>query len=191
MDTKVACRVEIFALALVAHVAWAATPAHASAQHALVELENRISQGHPSVRSILPEQLEALRARRGKVLLLDARKEDEFAVSRIPGALRVDPHIGANNFMTKFGVKAKGRLVVLYCSVGVRSSRLARRVDAALRAAGSLGAVNLRGGIFSWHNTGRTIHELNAKTEYIHPYNRSWSRYLEFDNYSKFRKAEN
>jgi len=68
----------------------------------------------------------------------------------------------------------------------VRSSRLASRVDQSLKVAGGLGAVNLRGGIFAWHNTGRTLGGPEGKDQRVHPYSKHWSQYLDFDNYTSY-----
>lgn len=71
------------------------------------------------------------------MLLLDARPANEFGISRIPGAIEVDPNIGADAFLVRFGDLVRGRDVIIYCSAGVRSSRLATRVRATLQKHGA------------------------------------------------------
>ena len=44
---------------------------------------------------------------------------------------------------------------------------------------------NLRGGIFAWHNRGHFLVDTHGATPYVHPYNRRWSKYLDFDNLAR------
>lgn len=163
-------------------------PAMAAGQRSLVELEDKVARDYPAAPTLLPEGLELLRES-GEFLLLDVRDRAEYDVSHLPGAVHVDPDIATAEFMRRFASKAQGKLVVLYCSVGVRSSRLAGRVDRSLKDAGALGAVNLRGGIFAWHNTGRKLKGNEGREDRIHPYSRHWSYYLDFDNYTSYGGA--
>lgn len=135
---------------------------------------------------MLPQQADQLIRERRDVLVLDVREADEFAVSHIPGAVRVDPGLTASQFQARFGSLLAGRTVIVYCSVGVRSSKLAERVESVTRAAGATGVYNLKGGIFAWHNFGLSLSQGQNRTEFIHPYSRSWSRYLDFPNYSRY-----
>ncbi len=109
-------------------------------------------------------------------LVLDAREENEFAVSHIPGAKRVDPGIWHASFMSKFGQIAKGKTVVIYCSVGERSSKMAKYVQAALIKNGAEGVYNLQGGIFQWHNEKLPLMANKSTTDYVHPYNKYWGQ---------------
>jgi rhodanese-related sulfurtransferase len=154
----------------------------------LVDLEQDVARDYPGAPSLLPEQFEQLLKSGVPVLLLDARDHHEFAVSHIPGAQHVSPDISVARFMDRFGKAAQGKKVVVYCSVGVRSSRLAERVNTALARAGSRGAVNLRGGIFAWHNTGRNLKGDGTSTQFVHPFDRHWSRYIDFDNYTRYAR---
>lgn len=160
-------------------------PAKATGQRSLIELEDKVARDYPAARTLLPEGLELLH-KSGELLLVDVRDLAEYDVSHLPGAVHVDPDIATADFMRRFASEAQGKLVVLYCSVGVRSSRLAQRVDGSLKEAGALGAVNLRGGIFAWHNTGRKLGGNEGDDEHVHPYDRHWSYYLDFDNYSSY-----
>ena len=72
----------------------------------------------------------------------------------------------------------KGKTVVFYCSVGVRSSALAESVKADLLAAGTKEVVNLEGGIFGWHNQSRPLVDKSGPTTFVHPYNAYWGRLL-------------
>ena len=103
-------------------------------------------------------------------LLLDARAPEEYAVSHLPGARRVDPDATAAELV---GEVEPGRGVVVYCAVGVRSAGVARR----LRAAG-VAAVNLEGSIFRWANEGRPLVRDGRAVETVHPYDAAWGRLL-------------
>lgn len=118
----------------------------------------------PSVPTISADSLLALERNRVSATLIDARTEAEFQVSRIAGAIRVDP---AEAALPELSNSAGG--VIVYCSVGYRSSRLARR----LTAAGLL-AVSLRGGLFGWAARGLPmVDSTGAATRVVHPYGRS------------------
>lgn len=168
------------AMALIAPVA-----ALADGQSSLIEIEARVERDFPRVASMLPQHAYQLIRERRDVLVLDVREADEFAVSHIPGAVRVDPGLSAAQFQARFGPALAGRTVIVYCSVGVRSSRLAERVENVTRTAGATGLYNLKGGIFAWHNFGLALSEGQDRTEFVHPYSRAWSRYLDFPNYSR------
>lgn len=119
----------------------------------------------------------ALAERARDALLFDVREVDEFAVSHLPGARRVDPDMDADAFMAAYGALIGGRDVVFYCSVGVRSSRMVERLSDRLGAARSVW--NLEGGVFAWHNASRPLENAAGATDFVHPYNRSWGRLVE------------
>ena len=113
-------------------------------------------------------------------LLLDAREPDEYAVSHLPGAVWVDPDATADTLAARFAAVDPQRPVVVYCSVGYRSARLA----AALETAGFSRVQNLDGSIFRWANEGRTVvrtREDGAETsvQQVHPYDATWGRLLD------------
>ncbi len=178
-----------FAIAIAAVVVALVAPAdHARSegQFALNALEGQIDRDYPRAQSILPEDLEAKLSRGSPLLLIDVRTQAEFAVSHVPGAVRVDPAIGTAAFFERFGRQAAGKTVVVYCSVGVRSAQLATRVGDMLSKAGASGVFNLKGGIFAWHNTGRPLVAGNAQTSDVHGYSGRWARYLDFENFARF-----
>jgi len=115
-------------------------------------------------------------ARGTDFLLLDVREADEFAVSRLGGAERVDPGIWRWSFMNRFADRVRGKTVIFYCSVGVRSSRLAEQVQSALKERGAKAVYNLDGGIFAWHNEGRTLVNTKGETQFVHPFDEYWGR---------------
>ncbi len=164
----------------------AAAASEADGHFALVELEATVARDYAAVPHLTPDELEAALRAPERVLLLDARPDGEVGVSRLPGAMAVDPDIDTQAFVDRFGELARGRDVVIYCSVGVRSSRLATRVRSALQARGARRVANLRGGIFAWHNTGRPLLDVVGGTDLVHPYSSRWTYYLDFKDLARY-----
>lgn len=162
-------------------------PAAAEGQTDLLHFERRVDADYPDVASLVPHEVVRMMRQRSDIVFLDVREQVEFEVSHLPGAIRVDPGLSADKFATAFGSLVAGRTVVLYCSVGVRSSRLAQRIAARAHTRGATGIYNLRGGIFAWHNYGLDLASGGGRTEFVHPYSRSWSRYLDFPEYARYR----
>ena len=108
-------------------------------------------------------------------LLLDVRTEPELKVSDLSGAVRVDPSakgIQLRPFLDHH------RPIVVYCSVGYRSSDLATR----LRAAGQTNVSNLEGSIFAWANEDRPlVTGSNQPVHIVHPYNPTFGKLLRRD----------
>ena len=92
--------------------------------------------------------------------LLDVRTEAEFAVSHLPGALRIDPDASPAQVVAAI---RPNTAVVVYCSVGYRSSQLAKR----LQKAGVAGVSNLDGSIFQWANEGRLLHKAGEPAKVV------------------------
>lgn len=136
-----------------------------------------IEDDYPGVQHLSPEGLtRSLGQDAGNIILFDVRAPDEFKVSRLKNAIRVDPSISAGDFFMKFAKTLPGKTVVFYCSVGLRSSRLAYRLQEHLVRDGANGTYNLQGGIFNWHNEQRPLHDAKGKTNLVHPYDRKWGK---------------
>jgi len=137
-------------------------------------VDRLIESAAPNVPMITTDSLaERLRdGERERPVLLDARSAEEYAVSHLEGAQRVDPE--ATTFPTLDGV-SKEAPVVVYCSVGVRSAKVAKR----LRNQGFRRAVNLRGSIFQWANEGRPVVRDEVRVRAVHPYSRLWGTLLD------------
>ena len=103
----------------------------------------------------------------------------EYDVSHIAGALQVDPNIDTDVFETKFSKILKNKTVIVYCSVGQRSSSFADRVQTAALRNGAVSVQNLEGGLFGWHNDSRNMVNASGPTSQIHPYNSYWGRLIE------------
>ena len=96
-----------------------------------------------------------------KALFLDARELGESAVSTIQGAIAV----GYENFKVKqLKNLPKDTLVVVYCSVGYRSEKVAKK----LIDQGFTNVYNLYGGIFEWVNKGYPVYQDSTATLKVH-----------------------
>lgn len=98
------------------------------------------------VPDIQPAEAEA-RIREG-ALLLDVRRQDEFAEARIPGSTL----IVLDELQARVGELPNDRQIVVHCKSGGRSARAA----AWLRSNG-FDAVNLEGGIDEWAQQGLPV----------------------------------
>ena len=134
-----------------------------------------VARKWPEVAHVPAAGLLALQADK-RVLVFDVRTPEEFAVSHLDGAVRVDPGIDAAAFLAEHGAAAKDKAVVFYCSVGVRSSRLTERVGAGLKAAGALSVGELKGGIFAWAADARPLVDAKGPTDKVHGYDSTWGR---------------
>lgn len=142
----------------------------------LGEFEAVVSRRYP-VPELTSEQLKSL-MERGDVVLLDVREPAEFEVSHIRAARRIDPGLSADSFMALAGNDIKGKKIVFYCSVGIRSGEMLRVVQSALKEKGAAAAFNLRGGIFRWYARGGEVVSSAGPVHKIHPYNSSWRQLL-------------
>lgn len=112
-----------------------------------------------------------------RILLLDVREPAEFAQSRIPGALRVQPGAAADVVLAEHGARMVGATVVFYCAVGWRSGLMVKGLRQAAARAQAAALLNLRGGIFRWHAEGRPL-DYGPGGKGVHPFNESWGRLL-------------
>lgn len=104
--------------------------------------------------------------------ILDVREQAEFEVSHLAGATRVSPDASAQDILTKLD---PNRPIVLYCSVGYRSSKLATR----LIQEGRRDVSNLEGSVFTWANEGRPLVTPEGKsTTLVHPFDSHYGQLL-------------
>lgn len=122
-------------------------------------------------RRLEAEGVEAEQADDRGTVLLDVRRADEYAVSRLEGAIRVDPDATSLDGVELPVGTTKQTPIVVYCSVGYRSSRLAER----LIEAGWENVENLEGSIFEWAALGHPLVDDQGAVEKVHPYGRPWS----------------
>lgn len=154
----------VFALttaALVTLVVGADEPRDLAATVAWVE------HRHPTV-----PQRDANRLAEQSVQWVDVRTAAEWAVGHLPGAQRIE----TATELVALATRHPDHLMVVYCSVGERSSRVAA---AALAQQPDLAVANLRGGIFGWVVAGLPVVAPNGnRVTRVHPYDANWGRLL-------------
>lgn len=108
----------------------------------------------------------------GNPHLLDARERNEFDVSHIENA----DWVGYDDFdISRVDGLPKRDTIVVYCSVGYRSEKVAEKI----KAAGYSHVYNLYGGIFEWKNEGQKVVDNNGRpTEKVHAYDKTWGVWL-------------
>lgn len=115
-------------------------------------------------------------------ILLDVRTEEEFAVSHLADARRVEPGAALSESVLELD---RATPIVTYCSVGYRSAELA----VALSDAGFTHVENLDGSIFQWANEGHPVFRDGRPVLAVHPYNGIWGRYLRADLHADSQKS--
>lgn len=123
----------------------------------------------PEVPQMSARQLAKLLDQDEKPILLDARKYEEYAVSHLPSAQWAPKELQ----VSALPLVSADHPVVIYCSVGVRSSKMARR----FRRQG-VNAVNLKGSIFQWAIDQRPLLGPGASRSWVHPYDDQWALLL-------------
>jgi len=128
----------------------------------------------PDGRWVTVSELDRWRADPGRAqpVLLDARTPEEYAVSHLQDAVRIDPYKPSLRPLRGF---PKDTAIVLYSSVGYRGARVA----AFLARQGYTQVHNLEGGQFRWANAGRPVFRHDRPTTEVHPYNPTWGLLLE------------
>ncbi len=101
-------------------------------------------------------------------VLLDIRREDEFSVSHLPNAERVAPD--ATDEELKEFLPDSDQPIVVYCAVGYRSGKMARRIQ----GLGHTNVYNLEGAIFAWATEGNAL----EGGDKVHPYSAFGRRML-------------
>ena len=128
-------------------------------------------QSFPFVRQISTEQLATwMETSNQSLLIVDVRSADEFAISRLRGAV----NLTTAQQITEAIHSRKPFTAILYCSVGFRSSRLADE----LARRGIADVANLEGSIFQWANEGRPLYRDETLVKQVHPYGKRWAGLL-------------
>jgi rhodanese-related sulfurtransferase len=153
-------------------------PAHAQID-ALPEIDRQLRANYPLVSSIKAKDLHMLQAGNQRPIILDVREADEFAVSHLHSAIRVDPDAQLDEVLGSIKAELKGKMVVVYCSVGVRSTELAERIRKGFQQRGVARIANLSEGIFGWHNARLPLISRSKPTPYVHPYDALWGQLLQ------------
>ena len=128
----------------------------------------------PQGKWVTVSELDRWRADPGRAqpVVLDARTEEEYGVSHLQGAQRIDPYRPSLRLLR--GIP-KDTAIVLYSSVGYRGARVANFLE----RQGYTQVYNLDGGAFRWVNAGRPVFRQDRPTAEVHPYNPTWGLLLE------------
>jgi rhodanese-related sulfurtransferase len=139
----------------------------------LAAYRQTIREKYPTVRQMSTEDLADRMSDTNRVppLLLDVREEIEYRVSHLKDAQWVRKNDRGR--LVASGL-ASQRPLVVYCSVGARSSEFAWE----LQMTGHTNVFNLDGSIFQWANEGRPVFSGSNVVIRVHPYNRKWGRFL-------------
>lgn len=139
-----------------------------------------VRDAFPDVPQLKGAELKELFADPAPPLLIDVREPEEYAVSHLPGA------VNAQGAALEDLVREAGgdRPVVLYCSVGYRSSRAVEQ----LRDKGFENISNLEGSIFEWANRGNPLvaggPQSRTPAEAVHPFDEDWGVLLDAERRS-------
>jgi len=129
-----------------------------------------ISKRFGQVNDISTDELETRQNNGETFLIVDTRREDEYAVSRLPGAKHLffkSEDEKVDRFLVENVGGASG--VVCYCSLGYRSSVMAEKI-AAVTNLEDLKVYNLEGSIFKWANENKPL-----EGQGVHPFSYFWA----------------
>jgi sodium/bile acid cotransporter 7 len=153
----------VLVLAGLALVAACSRPSTDAGKLAAVEaMYEGYKKDFPAVPDIAGAAARQLYAQGGTVFV-DARPDNERAVSVLPGA------VAEAEFLSDPGRYA-GKAVIAYCTIGYRSGKLAERL-----AAQGIPVMNLRGGILAWVLSGGAVYGPDGRpVKAIHVYGAKW-----------------
>jgi rhodanese-related sulfurtransferase len=140
---------------------------------ALGAVQRVAARKFPAILWVEPDELARWRtdSSRAAPVVLDARTSIEYGVSHLQGAVRIDPRAPS---LKAVGSMPRDTPVVVYCTVGYRSARVAQW----LRRQGFRRVYELAGGLFAWANQGRPMVADGRPAEQVHPYSSLWGRLL-------------
>ncbi len=104
-------------------------------------------------------------------LFIDTRNPQEYNTSTIKGAINI-PNQKA--IRQKLKSIQKDTPIIVFCSIGYRSEKMTQK----LLELGYKNVNNLYGSIFEWANRDLPLYQNTVKTNTIHTYNRSWSKWI-------------
>lgn len=140
----------------------------------------RVRAAFPDVPQLSVTDLEKELEGQAPPLLIDVRAPEEYAVSHLPGAVNAQ----GRALTQRVRDAGEKRPIVLYCSVGYRSSREAE----ALRGRGFKNVRNLEGSIFAWANAGNPLVRggpaSQTPTRAVHPFDEEWGVLLDAERRS-------
>lgn len=138
------------------------------------ELKGWVRKSFPMAQQVSVATLDDWRAETNQVplLILDRRERVEYETSHLPGAVWTPDEETAKQWIQKAPAEAR---VVVYCSVGYRSSQLVEE----LSRDGYTNVFNLEGSAFEWANAGKSLENLSGPVPWVHPFDAKWGRFLQ------------
>ena len=140
-----------------------------SSQDAIKEVLNKYNDH--SIPYIYVNELKELTT---QPLLFDTREQEEYDISHLENAI----HVGFKGFKVSKTASLptdKNAMIVVYCSVGIRSEIIGKK----LLAKGYTAVYNLYGGIFEWTNKGGKVYSCQEQpTSKVHAFSKPWGSYL-------------
>ena len=106
-------------------------------------------------------------------VIIDAREVEEYNVSHIKNAISVGYDFFDLEKVTE-AIKDKNQLIVVYCSLGIRSEKVAEQI----KSSGYTNVFNLYGGIFEWKNVDFPVYNEIGETNKVHGFSKEWSIWL-------------
>ncbi len=143
-----------------------------SAQELWHETLTMVRKDFPHVQHVSTEELAKILEEQPDITLLDTREPEEYQISHIKGAVLAED---VGEALDALENQTRDDLVVLYCSVGYRSSHIANK----LRRRGFTNVVNVEGSLFKWANENRPIYRGDSEVSKVHPYDDDWGRLLD------------
>ena len=133
-------------------------------------IKKRIRNKFPEVKQLSIDRLNDLYNQNSDFLLIDVRPASEFNISHLKQAINLTT---AKEISLEIKKENK-KILVLYCSVGYRSSAIAQK----LVKEGYNNVFNLEGSIFEWVNSGNPVYRDKIRVKKVHPYNYYWGLLL-------------
>jgi rhodanese-related sulfurtransferase len=130
-------------------------------QQAIADMYAGYRESFPDVPEVTVAEALEMQAT-GKVVFVDVREPEEYAVSHIPGA------VSATEF-ERDPDAYRDATVIAYCTIGYRSGEYAAK----LREKG-IDACNLDGSILSWAHAGKPLMDDKGETKRLHVYGKRW-----------------
>ena len=116
--------------------------------------------------------VDSLKKNFNEFTILDAREKQEFEVSHLKNAI----FVGYDNFNISKTTQhlSKEKPIVIYCSIGYRSEKIAEQLQKK-----GYTTYNLYGGIFQWSNQSyEVVSSENKPTNKVHGYDQNWGKWL-------------
>lgn len=118
------------------------------------------------------------------ILFIDARTLHEFLVSHIEHSIM---YTSRSMPLDSVAVIPKSTRIIVYCTVGVRSTKVAK----VIMEQGFTDVSNLYGGIVEWSNQKKPLVDtVPNPTTNVHPFNEKWGKWLTHGTKKYFYKRK-